>query len=373
MKKDFVSVSNVIKFAGAFVAFLIGSGFATGQEILQYYTSYGLKGVMTASVMFILFVYAGGSFIFAGYKENFHKGSDIFKYYCGDKIGTAYDYFTVAFLFMSYVVMIAGAGATLSQHYGLPATAGAVGMMLLAGGTVIMGLGKIVDIIGKIGPVIILLSVGLGLASIMRDPSAVFGGAALIEAQKVTVMKAGTNWFTSACSYVGFSLLWLAAFLAALGKSANSAKEAVLGTTCGALGFFVGTLLLTLGLLANIDFVASSQIPSLVLAAKISPKFATAFSLIIFAGIYTTAVPLLWQVSARFADENTRKFTLLTVALAVAGCFIGLALPFNKLVNIIYGINGYVGILLMLFIITKDIRNSFKPANLPVTALQQEE
>ena len=169
MKKDFVSVSNVIKFAGAFVAFLIGSGFATGQEILQYYTSYGLKGVMTASVMFILFVYAGGSFIFAGYKENFHKGSDIFKYYCGDKIGTAYDYFTVAFLFMSYVVMIAGAGATLSQHYGLPATAGAVGMMLLAGGTVIMGLGKIVDIIGKIGPVIILLSVGLGLASIMRS------------------------------------------------------------------------------------------------------------------------------------------------------------------------------------------------------------
>ena len=47
---------------------------------------------------------------------------------------------------------------------------------------------------------------------------------------------------------------------------------------------------------------------------------------------------------------------MLTIGLAAAGCFIGLALPFNKLVNIIYGINGYVGILLLLFIVVKDVR-----------------
>ena len=51
-----VSISNVVKFAGAFIAFLIGSGFATGQEILQYFTAYGLKGLLTALVMVLLFI-----------------------------------------------------------------------------------------------------------------------------------------------------------------------------------------------------------------------------------------------------------------------------------------------------------------------------
>ena len=177
-------------------------------------------------------------FILTGYRQNFAKGSEIFQYYCGEKIGSAYDYFTIAFLFMSYVVMIAGAGATLSQHFGFPLAAGAILMMLLAGGTVIMGLGSIVDIIGKIGPVIVVISVTLGAVSIAKNPGGIAEGAALIDSGTVTLMKAGTNWFTSACSYVGFSMLWLAAFLAALGKKANSGKEAIMGTTLGAIGFF---------------------------------------------------------------------------------------------------------------------------------------
>ena len=36
--KGKTSIKNVIKFAGAFVAFMIGSGFATGQEIMHFFT-----------------------------------------------------------------------------------------------------------------------------------------------------------------------------------------------------------------------------------------------------------------------------------------------------------------------------------------------
>ena len=35
-----------------------------------------------------------------------------YRYYCGNIIGTFYDYFSIAFIFMSFVVMIGGAGAT---------------------------------------------------------------------------------------------------------------------------------------------------------------------------------------------------------------------------------------------------------------------
>lgn len=356
MERQVVKWGNVLKFAGAFVAFLIGSGFATGQEILQYFASYGYEGLLTALVMLILFLYVGGDFITTGYREQFDKGSEIFTYYCGKYIGRFYDYFTIAFVFMSYVVMIAGAGATLNQHYSLPTPVGGVLMMCLAGFTVTMGLGRIVDIIGKIGPLIVLISVGLGLFAIFSNFEGIAQNTELLKEGEIQVMQAGTNWFTSASSYVGFCMLWLAAFLAAMGKEANSSKEAFIGSSMGAVGFTLGCMTLMLGLLAYLPDVAGTQIPSLILAVKIHPGIAIIFSAIILAGIYTTAVPLLWQVSSRFTREGSSKFKMVTLILAAAGCFIGLALPFNKLVNIIYVINGYVGILLLLFIVIKMVR-----------------
>lgn len=356
MEKETVRWGHVIKFAGAFIAFLIGSGFATGQEILQYFASYGLKGILVAAMVLILFLYVGGEFITAGFREKFEKPSRIFQYYGGKWIGGAYDIFTILFCFMSYVVMIGGAGATLNEQYGLPVWVGGVAMMILAGITVIMGLSGIVDVIGRIGPVIVVIAIFLGLSAVFRDGSQITVGANLIKTGQVKVLQAGTNWFTAASSYAGFCFLWLAAFLAGVGKQAGSKREAILGSTIGAIGFVAACVAMMYGLLTAIPEVAGRQIPALVLAVKLQPWFANIFSIIIIAGIFTTAVPLLWQVAARFTTEYSRNFKIATVALAIIGCIIGLTLPFNKLVNLIYVINGYVGILILLFIVIKRIR-----------------
>lgn len=91
----------------------------------------------------------------------------------------------------------------------------------------------------------------------------------------------------------------------------------------------------------------------LVLANDLSPVLASGISLMILAGIYTTAVPLLWTVSSRFIADNTPRFKHLTLALAAAGTVIGLVLPFSQMVNIVYAINGYVGILLLALMLAK--------------------
>lgn len=319
-------------------------------------------GVKYSLFTLICLVYVGGDFIATGFRQRFSNTNDIYRYYCGRYIGGFYDYFAIAFLYMSYIVMVAGAGATLAQYYGLPAYAGCVGMAFVSAFTVTFGLGRIVDVIGTIGPAIVLFAIGIGFAAILKNPDGIAQGARMIEAAEVEMTKVGTNWLTSGMSYVGFSMLWLAAFLAAMGQKANSAKEAVIGTTLGAAGFVAGIVIMMLGLLANIDAVAMTDIPSLILAERIYPPIATIFSIIIMGGIYTTSVPLLWSVSARFSAEKTRKSYLLTAGLAVSGCAVSLLLPFQRIVNIIYGINGYVGILLILFMIVKTVRNMRKPA-----------
>ena len=39
--ENHINFKKVFKTAGAFMAWVIGSGFATGQEVLQFFSSYG--------------------------------------------------------------------------------------------------------------------------------------------------------------------------------------------------------------------------------------------------------------------------------------------------------------------------------------------
>lgn len=355
MRKVTLNWGKIITLAGAYIAFLIGSGFATGQEVLQYFSSYGYKGILGVLVVFVLFLYVGIDFIIVGFDKKFPKGSDVYKYYCGNVIGTLYDYFSIAFIYMSFIVMIGGAGATVNQQFGFSNTVGGILMGILAASTVIFGLGKIVDVIGKIGPLIVLMTIILSVSAIIKNPEGLQTVSNIIP--QLDLIKASTNWFFAAGSYVGFCMLWLAGFMTSLGASNENKKEGVLGATLGAAGFSIALIIVALGIMANIEQITGSMVPTLVLARNISPALALAFSFIVVAGIYTTAVPLLWQVVARFSEEKTPKFRVLTIVLAVVGVFTGLLVPFDRLVNIIYVINGYVGIMLLGFMIIKTIRN----------------
>ena len=56
MPNERVSWRRVVITGGAFIAFLVGAGFSTGQEIMQYFAAYGYAGFLVAIVMFILFL-----------------------------------------------------------------------------------------------------------------------------------------------------------------------------------------------------------------------------------------------------------------------------------------------------------------------------
>ncbi|MBG9981181.1 YkvI family membrane protein [Facklamia lactis] len=353
-----VNGRKVISYGGAFIALLIGSGFATGQELMQYFAAYGYMGIVAIALVFILLTVLAIELIYAGYTQQFKNPNDVYTYFGGKIGGKFFDIFAVFFLFLSYTVMIAGASATAVEHYNAPSWLGGSLLAVVVMLVVILGLNKIVDVIGTIGPIIVLLTIIVGMITIFRNLDGfATAGQRLQEALDVGIMQvASSNFVLSAVSYVGFCLIWLAAFVSGIGKGANSIKEGNHGMVLGALGFSLACLIMTLAIFVSIDQVHDSQIPVLILAGEIHPWLATIFSFIIFAGIFTTAVPLLWNVVARFAEERTQKYTLLTVALGIIGAFIGLALDFSQLVNIVYVLNGYIGAVLMVIIIFRGIQ-----------------
>lgn len=50
------------------------------------------------------------------------------------------------------------------------------------------------------------------------------------------------------------------------------------------------------------------------------------------------------------------RFRILLLVLGVIGIFIGLKVPFARLINVVYVINSYVGFLLFFMMVVTDVR-----------------
>ena len=291
--------------------------------------------------------------------QKFNEPKEIFTYYCGKRLGTFFDYFSVLFLYMSFWVMIAGAGAALNQKLGWPIWYGGVLMGGLTLVTLFFGFNRLISIVGAIGPVLSILAIMIGVAGVVINAEGLAEYPASLPplTESKTVLQAGSNWFTACLSYVGFCMMWLAVFMTNLGRTSKSRAEAGSGAFIGILLFSLAVLAMMLGLAANLKDVASAQIPSLVLVEKISPALTGLITLVIIAAIYTTAASLLWAPVKRFApDEFSIRHRLLLCVLCILGTLVGLNVAFDALINVVYVINGYIGFGLLFLMVLKDFR-----------------
>ncbi|MGI6211433.1 MAG: hypothetical protein ACOYJJ_02485 [Anaerovoracaceae bacterium] len=348
-----VSVKNVVKFAGAFVACAIGSGFATGQEVMQFFSGQGIMSIVGTIITTIVFAWCGGMFMKHGYEHRLESPAQIIDFYFGKKLGKAIELIFQIFLFGVFVIMIAGAGTTLSEYYGLNPMVGRIGMAAIAFGTVILGLTKLTDILGNLGTVIIVFAVGIGLVSFVSHIGNLSTAAAVIPTLDIT--KTAGGWLWSSILYPGFNAIVVIFLTCAMGRTANSAKEAMYGGVLGGILFGAAILVLNLGIIVNITDVYTKGVPTLALAQQISPIFALIFSVIICCGIYTTTVPMLWSVARHFAEDGSKKFVLIALGATVLGLALGMT-SFKVLVNIIYPLSGYMGVALFGFIAYRELQ-----------------
>lgn len=96
---------SVLTIGGAFAAYCIGAGFASGQEILQYYVSWGgiypfILPVLTFTLL-VLFCY--GTYK-TGCIRRFPDPNVAYSYYCGKVLGKVLDIFCTLSIPLSKLV-----------------------------------------------------------------------------------------------------------------------------------------------------------------------------------------------------------------------------------------------------------------------------
>ena len=343
------STRGVIRIAGAYVAWVMGSGFATGQEILQFFTSYGYYSFILLAMNLMGFMLIGPRILRAAREHKEDHDYNHFEYFCGKKLGTFYSWFLPFSMFAGMVILISGSGATLQEYYGINHYVGALIMASMAVGAYIIGFQRFVRIVAFIGPVIIAFVLVVSIITVFRDME---GFAAVHE----TVEKQPAPWWwLSGLLYISYNLCGGSKYYSALGATAASPREAVYGGVLGTGALMASVLLMNSAMLTDIDHTAVLEVPTLYLARKITYVLGAIFSIILVMGIFSSCSAMLWTISERFVDQGSRASYIFAGCVCAGAFFLGL-LPFSGLVGVIYTILGYVGLLFGGCVIIKSLR-----------------
>lgn len=352
--KNNIRLSSVIKYAGAYIAFEIGSGFATGQEILQFYTSYGAMGIGAALISMIIFAWAGGSMMKIGYCAAEYETAKPYRLLCGKPAGLFFEWFVIFYLFAVLAVMLSGAGAALQEYCGFSYYAGGLFMALAVFSSFVFGLSKLIRIVGLMGPFIIGFCIFIAICTITANFSDFLKGT--IDFSHLEDTQPAGRWWLSGILYAAYNMVSSAGFLMALGKDARSAKEAAAGGIMGGVLLSVTVIFMNLAMMSGLPRGEKQAVPSLVLAENVSPFASGIFIFVLLCGVFSTAAPVLWTICTGLSDAGSRASVIIAFFVTLDAFLLG-QLPFDKLIAVIYPFAGYLGIFLLLCLLRYQMKN----------------
>lgn len=342
---------KICRMASAFIGVIVGAGFASGQEVLQYFTSFGYMGTAAAVVATALFAYLGMMLTTLGSRTQAHSHKSVIYQISGRHLGVIVDYIIIFTLFGVGVVMIAGAGSTLNQQFGIPAFIGSVVMTLLMGATLMLKVERVVALIGSITPFLVLalaLICGYSLLTMDRTFAEL---APIAESMESTL----PHWLISAVNYVSFNIAVGAAMSLVMGGAEKNESVAKWGGLLGGVGVGVLIMISHLAMFSQIDNIGGYALPLLKIIDGISPWLATGMSFVLFGMIFSTGAGMFYAFVARFVEMRTpaaNRFSIATLLIGFIASFAG----FTKLVAFFYPLIGYLGLFLVFALIVAPFK-----------------
>lgn len=331
-----------LQIGGAFVGLIVGAGFASGQEILQYFTSFGTMGIIGAIIASLAFAFLGMTLAQLGsdLQTQSHKG--VIYHIGGRYLGVILDVLITFFLFGVAVVMFAGSGSTFNQMFGIDPMVGSIIMVALTIGTLLLNVKNIINIIAVVTPYLMGIIFIILAYSIFTMDITWAEADALAKEQPA----AAGNWLLGAALYVSYNLAAGAAMLIVMGGTVKDRKVAGLGGVFGGIMLGVLILLINIAMFVKMNVIAGVDMPTLELANQIHPAVGVLMSIALLGMMYNTAVGMFYAFTVRFFAPESKSFKPAVIAVGVAG-FIASLVGFTNLVGQVYSTMGYLGFALI--------------------------
>lgn len=347
MKKSF-------QIGAAFIGVIVGAGLASGQEVLQFFTSFGVMGIFGSLAAAALFAFLGMNLAQLGSRLQTKSHQSVIYHICGKYLGVAVDFAITFFLFGVTVVMFSGSGAIFEQQFGIPGMVGNIFMAVLVIATVLLKVNKVIAMIGTFTPILLVVVLIITVYSLVTFDMSTADFTAGAGSQ------AASNWLLGAALYVSYNIAAGAAMMTVMGGAVKDEKVAAWGGIIGGLGLGLLILMINVSMLTQLKEIAAIPMPMLFLANNVGPFMGILMSIVLLGMIYNTAVGMLYAFTARLVKPDTAKFKVsvgVFGAVAFASSFVG----FITLVGTVYPVMGYLGFVLIAAIVFSWFRRK-KPA-----------
>lgn len=348
-----------IKMALAYLSFIVGAGFTTGQELLQFFVNHGNYAYIAVIVTGFIVTFATRQISKVGYHLKASTYEIALNTIFGKFIGRIIDYLTIFFLFGLTVVMIAGGGSALHQGFDFPIWSGSLAIVILLFIVLQLKFDCIMTILGSVTPFLVIAVLIIAGYNII-NPTIPFSDVSNHVKPSQT---SSPTWWWDAIVYGGLIIGNSFGFLTIIGCDSISHKTARRGSFYGGLSFSILLLIMTSGLLANIQKANSVDIPTLLLANDIHPFIGIFMSAVMIAVIFNSCVGMLYPFLNRFTKPKSKQYVvLLSVSLIVS--FLLSFIGFVDLVNFVFKTFGYVGLLISAALLIRWGYNKFSKTKL---------
>ncbi len=328
----------------AFIGVIVGAGFASGQEALQYFVSFGNWGFAGVALTALLVLVAGVATLQLGSYFQASEHTAVFEKISGPITAKILDWSTIVTLFAIGFVMFAGGGSNINQQFpDIPVWVGALAMLVLVLLVGLLDVDKVTAVIGFITPFIIVFVLGITIYTIATHDIDL---AAMNNYATQEMSTPLPTWWISALNYTGLTVMTAVSMSIVIGGNFLDNRAVGLGGVIGGVVFFLMMTLLVVALSIVAPEVASADMPVLELINTINPTLAYAMTFIIYGMVFNTAIGMFYALGKRLSRSKPKLF----YPVYAASCIIGFVLSFagfKTLVAYVYPALGYLGILMI--------------------------
>lgn len=328
----------------AFIGVVVGAGFASGQEAIQYFVAFGnmgLWGVLLASALMII---TGVAILQLGSYFQANEHTAVYDKISGPIVSRVLDWGTLATLFSIGFVMFAGGGSTISQQFdGVPIWVGGAIMLVLVLLVGLLDVDKVSNVIGAITPFIIIFVVlATGYTIIVTDvdwSSANDYAVAHVESPL-------NNWWLAALNYTGLNVMCAVSMSIVIGGNILDNRAVGVGGLIGGFFYLLLLALLVVSLYMVAPDVHEQDLPVLSLIHNVNPALAYFMTFIIYGMVFNTAIGMFYAMGKRLTRKKPKLFYPVYAGACVVG-FILSFIGFKQLVSSVYPILGWIGLLMI--------------------------
>lgn len=329
----------------AYVGVLTGAGLASGQEIMQYFISFGKDGLYGLIGIGVLHIFVGGIVLQLGSHFVAESHIDVLEEVSKKFVTKFMDFALILNCFLMGFVMIAGAGSNLEQQFGLSPWIGSLICTLLIIVVGMMDFEKVTKVIGFFTPLVLVFTlVGAIYTIVNANPD--------FEALDVlgnSMESSLPNIAVSTINYFGLCMISSISMAFVLGGSRTDSSQARAGGMLGGGLVAILTGLVGFTLFLALKDVKDADIPMQIILNNVHPYMGLAMSLIIFGMIFNTAISLFYSAAKRLSltEEKFKRNLIIFTLLGFALSFMG----FKKLMALLYPILGFLGLILIIILI----------------------